>query len=1089
MGKKLFLFLIIILFSINVSATELLHYNFTDLIDYSGNSNTATNNGASSNGDYPVFNLSGDSSPNSFSFDGINDDIITGDTSTFKFLHGALDTSNFQSTISFRVKINNPDTQDKAMFFISTNEVGSGTIGLSFFFDDRSGSGLSRRLRYFIYSGGNGNIIDGDSANNGYPNDNDWHMITATYNQGLGSNNLKLYVDSVLNEQFTKTGNTPNTGDSTGPLKIAESNSAVNPFPFVGLMDEYHIYDVALNQTEIDNLYKCNELICVSGNNFFAFNNSFYPPDNHSFSRSYMNFSRDATLVNNTLNCSLVVNGNVTASNIYSNSTNESYYFNITFNESLVTPGEYNWSVSCFSNVTNETTNSSINLFYLDEVFPSISTNFVNNSFYFEDNLSAQFNFSDDFYLNSYNISIDGVEVASNDSLSGTTAQLNLSTSIIGLDPGTHILSVQLADGHTAHKIPDYAVSNGLFGDYLRYGWEDSQGESKSVRIKHSDGSVFDTFTTEKNVDRYTWSFEPSVKKDTYYFDIDADDDIRIIEDDSTYLGSWITFGNKWMDFDLYGENSSVKITRLGNNRVKVKISNIKNPDKQKYQSIGDLNIIEVNYTFYKVNATLTYQTAVFEGALTSLGLILETSDLLILNSSANLFWYNISKNVSRINVSDDIVLYGSSFLVTDVLTENVSWIWFFNISDYEFNISGMSEVIQMNITNCSAGDYIVLNYTIYDEEFQTISTGINASIENVLTITTPDFDESSYEFTINELSDNLLICLPNETLNVSSWILNALTKYTYEDHVEEFHYIDNFLLNNSVFPKIIKLYDLATDDSTSFVVTYQDENYIYVEGVVVDLLRQYTSLNGEFFSVEHGKTDSGGQTTLHFVTEDVIYKANVFQDGVLVYTSGEFQAICQTSPCQINLRKPYDNSEGISFLSNIYYDISSQYDFYNSKQIVFDFSTTDGTSTNIQMVVTKSTTQFNETICSSSKTLSSGSIVCLILPTFYNATYTARIYKDGEFLGWRTYTLEPNADDTFGRTGVFLAGLGYLMLSFMAISSAIVSIVLGIVGLMAMISMNLLIGGSFFGIGSTFIWLIIAGGILVWKYAQRRVQ
>jgi hypothetical protein len=911
--------------------------------------------------------------------------------------------------------------------------------------------------------------------------------------------NIGLFVDG--SDESGTCWTTQGGSYYTGDTDFFFGNQDIVTYPtdrrLNGFLDEISVWNRSLSNSDITDLYANGTPtslqqypFSVAGNQFFAFNGTGVPLDGHSFSQTYMNFSQNATIINNTVNCSLILDGSIEEVKQYSNLSNESYFFSIDYDVSNITaPGEYNWSISCFSIITNLTYDTGNQTFYLDDVFPSISTDFVNNSVFFRDNLTAQINFSDDFYLNSYNVSINGVSVASNDSLTGTTAQLNLSVNITSLDPGLHTLTIQLADGHTAHKIPDYEVSNGLFGDRLEYGWKDSKGRSKSVRIKNSDSSIFDTFTTEKGVDRYTWNFEPSDKKDTYYFDIDADDDIRIIEANETYLGSWITFGNKWMDFDLYGENSSVKITRLGNNRVKVKISNIKNPDKQKYQSIGDLNIIEVNYTFYKVNATLDYQALVFEGAFTSLGLTLETFDILNLNTSANLVWHNISQNISSLNVSDDVILYGATLLVPDDNVSNISWTWFFNVSDYQFNVSGMSELIQMNITNCSAGDYIVLNYTIYDEGTQFPSTNINASIENFLTITTPDFDESSYNFSILEPTDNLLICLPNSTLNVSSWILNALTKYTYEDHVEEFHYIDNFLLNSSVIPKAIKLYDLATADSTSFVVTYQNENYIYVEGVVIDLLRQYTSLNGEFFSVEHGKTDAGGQTTLHLVTEDVIYKANVFQDGVLVYTSGEFQAICQATPCQINLRKPYDNTEGISFLSNIYYTISSQSEFYASKIIVFDFSTTDGTSTKIDMEVTKTTSSVNETICSSTKTLSSGSIVCPIPPSFYNATYTARIYKDGDFLGWRTYSLEPNEDDTFGRTGVFLAGLGYLMLSFMAISSAIASVVLGIVGLMAMISMNLLIGGSFFGVGSTFIWLIIAGGILIWKYAQRRVQ
>ena len=175
--------------------------------------------------------------------------------------------------------------------------------------------------------------------------------------------------------------------------------------------------------------------------------------------------------------------------------------------------------------------------------------------------------------------------------------------------------------------------------------------------------------------------------------------------------------------------------------------------------------------------------------------------------------------------------------------------------------------------------------------------------------------------------------------------------------------------------------------------------------------------------------------------------------------------------------------------MDNIVYDISSQPEFYASKEIIFEFSTMDGTSTNIEMNVTKTTSLTNETICSSIKVLSSGSIVCIIPLSFYNSTYTAKIYKDGDFLGWQTYTDELSPQEIFGDIGVFLGAFGYLMLAFMGISSASISLILGLIGLIAMSLMMLLNSGAFFGVGSTFIWLIIAVTILLWKYEKRRTQ
>lgn len=829
-----------------------------------------------------------------------------------------------------------------------------------------------------------------------------------------------------------------------------------------------------------------NVTIIVPINSSVAFNGSGVPANAHSFNQSFMNFSQMAYFVNNSVNCSLVLNGGLNGSKNFSSLTNATYSFNITFDKVLNAPAGYNWSISCKSFIDNVTYNSSTQTFYLDVVYPNFVTNLVNNSYFFRNNLSMQINFSDDFYLNSFNISIDGVHIVGNDSLTGNFSQFNFSRNVSNLSSGPHILTIRTSDGHTAKSIPDYEVSNGLLNNYLQYTYEDNG--RKSVKI--STDSVLDTFSTEKKFDRYTFDFQPyDTSKSSYNFDVETDDAIRVIEDDSVYLKTWIVFGNKWVDFYLSDENASVKITKVSDKHVKVKVSGLKNKALQRYQSIGDLNVYEANFTFYNVNASASAQSVVFEGSTTSLTLNVTTQNISFLNTSAYLVWAGRSYNATKTNISVNVTQFYSSFVATNS-TNPTNWTWFFNVSNTPFNLSGASNFTAMNITNCSAGTNVVLNYTIFDEELQTPeSVGVNATIENYLTLQNPDDPSFSYNFTIKQSSYNLLICLPSGVMNQSSWILNALTKYDVTDHVQEFHYIENFNLTNALIPKRIGLYDLQSSKSTSFLITYQDENYLYVEGVVVDLLRKYISQSGQFYSVEHAKTDSGGQTRLHFVTEDVIYKANVWQNGVLLYTTGEFQALCQATPCQINLRKPYENTEGISVLSNIVYSMTPQNAFHSGKSVTFSFSTKDGTSTNIVMNVTRSTTLTNETICSESTTTSAGSVVCAIPLAYQNATYLARVYMDGEILGFRTYTDELSAKETFGDTGIFLTALGYLMLAFMGISSPTASIVLGIIGLMAMGGMTLIDGMSAFGVGATLLWLIIAGAILIWKYQQRRVQ
>jgi len=201
-----------------------------------------------------------------------------------------------------------------------------------------------------------------------------------------------------------------------------------------------------------------------------------------------------------------------------------------------------------------------------------------------------------------------------------------------------------------------------------------------------------------------------------------------------------------------------------------------------------------------------------------------------------------------------------------------------------------------------------------------------------------------------------------------------------------------------------------------------------------------------------------------------------------ILYTSGEYFALCQATPCQINLRDPGDQEDEESIFDNIEYSITDDPTFQDTQIIEFDFITTDASSINITMNVTHTRSQENDTICHNSTIGSSGTINCNVPVSYQNSTYTARIYKDDEYIGMKVYTSEPTAQDTFGDIGIFLTGLGYLTLAFIAVSNPIASIILGLVGLVVMGLMVIIDGGSAFGIGSAFIWLFCAAAIMIWR-------
>lgn len=79
---------------------------------------------------------------------------------------------------------------------------------------------------------------------------NEWQMITLTFDGTLGSNNIKLYINGVLNVQGTKTGTIVDT--SANPWAFGNDSSS----GLIGHMDECSV-DItrAYTATEISDLY------------------------------------------------------------------------------------------------------------------------------------------------------------------------------------------------------------------------------------------------------------------------------------------------------------------------------------------------------------------------------------------------------------------------------------------------------------------------------------------------------------------------------------------------------------------------------------------------------------------------------------------------------------------------------------------------------------------------------------------------------------------------------------------------------------------------------------------------------------------
>lgn len=507
--------------------------------------------------------------------------------------------------------------------------------------------------------------------------------------------------------------------------------------------------------------------------------------------------------------------------------------------------------------------------------------------------------------------------------------------------------------------------------------------------------------------------------------------------------------------------------------------------------TFGGVSTGTAQFYIYYVQPSATATNPITEGGISSHSFYLNMTNVANFNATAELFWNGTSYGLgTKTTLSNDSLRFDKNIIVPSINGTSVNWTWVYNISGNpnvtNYNLTGSQNYIKVNITECGAGTYQILNYTLYDQETRALGSTANASIEVDLTLTSQANDSLSWQYHATKTSStSFLICLPSGALNNSAYDLDSVSKYTYQDHVLQYHYIENFNLTKSSIPQTIKLYPLATAKSTSFLVNYQDENYIYVENAVIDVWRRYIG-DGVFFSVEHGKTDANGQTRLHLVTEDIIYKFLVWQDGELVYTSPEFLALCQATPCQINLRQSTDETDGFSERDNLIYD----YDFNKTTRTAsFTFATKDNTQTEINMTILSSNQYANETACTTSLTTSGGQIDCVIPTAFTNTSYQTIIYQDGQYFGTAFDSLAPSSMEIFGYTGLILTAIAYLMLALMGISSGIATIIFGIIGLVFMGIIQIFESGNVFGMASAIIWLIVAGIIIIIKITKRRIQ
>ncbi len=536
----------------------------------------------------------------------------------------------------------------------------------------------------------------------------------------------------------------------------------------------------------------------------------------------------------------------------------------------------------------NFSSNTTIRNFTVDLINPTLATDFINDSLIFNKNLTGQFNFSDNIGIHSYNISIDGITIFNRTNIQNTIYLFNLSYNISTLSIGKHSLGVEWADGHTSNKLGgDYEVSNGLFNDYLKYDFYDSGNIKTKLKFK----SIFDEWYSEKRTDRYIQILEPAIPSDTITLVEESDIPIYIVYKEGSYNDYWIIMGNHWKDYVLENEpNIQVSIERINDYKVEITISGIKNKNKLIFSSVGDLNIVTREYSFYAINMTESFDALITEGFEFSLDLTVDFGniefDISGITPTGTLQWNGTNFTTTLVSFDSTASSFRKTFSPIDIETkETITHNWWFNFSTFTDgfirtnNVSQIASSINVNVCNTTFTNYTILNLSYFDEVNDAPIAITNAY---QLAIFDGTFYYNQTGSFVNNITSSFCTNLnPLEiTYNWDMWGLLTLSKSGYITRVLDIDKGVPIALSNNPTTNL-SLFLVGTLNSSTVTYNWQTTRFQPIDGImrIFKCNADGTQDLVESTPIISGVATANIQLLLQTYSYDVIINGVVFKD------------------------------------------------------------------------------------------------------------------------------------------------------------------------------------------------------------------
>lgn len=632
---------------------------------------------------------------------------------------------------------------------------------------------------------------------------------------------------------------------------------------------------------------------------------------------------------------------------------------------------QYYTRAQCYNESSNVFSSNVTRTWFYDITEPSIvlnsknafNTNNYSNINQYNDLMPLNITFSDNIDLFAFQINITKDSTVyfnvSNESISGTSFTYTNSLNVSSWSSGTYNIEVMTSDSHTANKIPNYKITKKKSSITFK------PSNDNNIKIETDSLSTINTY---KLTDRYNFivDFDDNMYRERL-FHIKTDKCPLYYRENSEYKAHFVSYcendGN-WIDFE--GTNSEYEVTKIDDYHFTILFYNLE--PTITFRSIGGLNTLTVNYTWYKGseahNTPNAYQDNPF-----SLTLNLTFDNITMYDFNTYLVYNGTTYNVSE--SSGTGYKYFSKDLTAINETDDIQYYWNITVnqtdsSTINFNISDSHNIRDWTLTNCTSGN-VTLFMEIFNES--TPSSKLTSSVEIELEYW---LINNTYSKTFNqELTgrSNYSICLDpqDETLYTDAYL-----KYSVVGGFTHRYYLVNQTLTNVSHNISLYNFDYTTGISDLKITARYKATYLYFNNVIGKLQRNYPA-EGLWRTVQMDESGDAGLIFFNIKEEDTDYRIIfINRNNTVLKTTESMKFVCTSNICDVTfLLTPPSTSD-----SSLDLNLDWNYD-NDTTNLTVTWDEATGTSTTLRVLVTKDTATGVSTLCSIEKTGASGIIVC----------------------------------------------------------------------------------------------------------------